>query len=301
MHPLRAVSILVLATFATSVLAQTAPSSPPQSPPPYQAEIDTLAGLLVQAHNVERLSRPTDKFALRRKILVADFLDQGGQPNVLGQQLADALFDALQTRLDPSELLSRKQFQARMQSEGISPADLQNAEVLQWQATQAGATQVITGRLSSPGKTTSLDLALVTLHEPTQPTTSSTEPTTELILPPDLAKLVFDPLTWPPDPHAPIDCPANSAGITTPKCILCASPDFTAGAGSTKWQGKLLLKIAVDEQGQVTSAIVLAGGAYGTGEQSVATVRKWKFQPATKDGQPIRVCIPAEIVVRRLY
>ena len=276
------------------LLLACAASAAGQTPPTYQPQIDTLADRL--ARDIQRLSQPpAHKSALPPRILVADFPNQRGQSNVLGQRIADALADAQQTRLSPNALLPRKQFQEAMQSAGISPDDLRKHGVLAWQAAHTGANLLITGRLSRTDETTTLELTL-THPDGDQVSTASTE----LTLSPDLAKLARDPVDWSPDPNAAMVCPspADTKGATPPKCTLCNPPSFTEAARKAGWQGNLLLKVAVDEQGQVHSAIVLIGGPYGVGEHAVETVRQWQFQPATKDGQPVRICVPVEVNLR---
>jgi TonB family protein len=120
-------------------------------------------------------------------------------------------------------------------------------------------------------------------------------------LPSDFNDLVHQSLDWSPDPNAAISCPsaADTKGSTPPKCLNCPSPSFTDAARKAHWQGDLMLKVAVDEQGQVTSAIALIGGPYGVDEQAIATVRQWQFQPATnREGQPVRICVPVEVTLR---
>ena len=292
MHLLRPLFFLSACAFATSVLAQTASSPSPQDACPYQSQINALADTLAQ----EIQHSPPRKKAPPEKILVADFPSQRGQLNVLGQQLADALSDALQTRLGPGALLDRKQFAARLQSTGITPVDLQSPQVLQWQAAAAGATQLITGRLSRADEPPiTLSLTLTTLPEATQ----RSIPATTLSLPPDFNDLVHQSIDWPLDPNA-ISCPsaAEAKGATPPKCVLCSPPSFTEAARKAKWQGNLTLKIAIDDQGRVTAAIVLIGGPYGVGEHAIETVRQWQFQPATKEGQPVHTCVPVEVNLR---
>jgi TonB family protein len=279
-------SVLVLAlAFPSLGKAQTAPS--------YQSEINSVADRIAQ--DIQHLPKPRKGSPLPR-ILVADILNFRGQPNVLGQQLADALSDALQTRLSPNAILPRKQFQQLLQSAGIVPNDLQTTGVLPWQAAQAGATQLVTGRLSRSDEAINLSLTLITVPDGTQASTS----TTTLTLPPEIAQLAREAIAWSPDPNSALSCPspAETKGSLPPKCTRCQPPEFTDAARKAHWQGNLLMKLAIDEQGQVTSAITLAGAPYGVDEGAIATLRQWQFQPATKDGQPIRICVPVEVNLR---
>jgi TonB family protein len=281
--------------FASVLLVALAFPSPgrAQTAPPYQSEINSAADHLAQ--DIQHLPRPR-KGGPPPKILVADVLNFRGQPNVLGQQLADALSDALQTRLNPSAIVPRKQFQQFLLSAGIAPSDLQTTGVLPWQAAQSGATHLVTGRLTRNDEAINLNLTLTTVPDGTQASTS----TTTLTLPPEIAQLAREPIAWSPDPNSALSCPsaAETKGSTPPKCTRCQPPSFTEAARKAHWQGNLLMKLAIDEEGQVTSAITLAGAPYGVDEGAIATLRQWQFQPATKDGQPIRICVPVEVNLR---
>jgi TonB family protein len=292
MRPLPHLLLLVAVIFAGAgpTLAQTLPPSDD-----FQSAIATLADRL--AADLPHLT-PADKkhHAAPPKILVADFPNRRNQWNVLGQQFADALSDTLQSRLGPAAILPRTQFQQRMRATGITLDDLRNDKTLQWQAAQLGATHVLTGRLARNDDLTNLDLTLTSIADPSQHTTASAV----LSLPADMEKLAHDPLDWPPDPNASMSCPATSAnrGVTSPKCLQCTPPSYTDAARKSRWQGNLLLKLSIDDQGQVTSAITLAGAPYGVDDQALATLRTWRFQPATRDGQPIHTCVPVEVTLR---
>jgi TonB family protein len=292
MQPIR----LIFRNFARAILFSifAIATAQAQDAPTYQSQVNSIAEGI--AHDVQQASQPKPpKGDPPQKILVADFVGHRGHIDALGQQLASAISDALQARLAPGAVIPPKQFRERMQSAGISPTDLQTSSVLQWQASQAGATILITGRLTRAEDVTTLELTRVSLPDAEARSTSSTD----LTLPPEIAKLSHDPEDWSPNPNAPITCPslADSKGTTAPKCILCKPVEFTSAARKAKWQGKVLLKVSIDEQGQVTSAIVLAGAPYGVSEQALATLRQWTFQPATKDNQAVRICVPVEVTL----
>jgi len=272
---------LAFLAFATSAFAQDAPT--------YQSQINTLADSLAQ--DIQRLSPSPHKGDPAPKVYLADFMSSGRHVTFLSLRLTDDLANALQSRLAPGAMLPRKQFEERMQSAGIAATDLQDlySTVLQWQASQAGVTLLITGRATRANHITTLQLTLTGLPDTTARFTFSTE----LNPPPDLIKLAHVPVeNWSPDPHAPISCPSGiTTDLDTGHCISCKTIESTDAARKAKWKGQVVLKVAVDEQGHVTSAIVLAGAPYGMGEQAVDTIRQWKFRPATKGTQPIPVCL----------
>jgi TonB family protein len=52
---------------------------------------------------------------------------------------------------------------------------------------------------------------------------------------------------------------------------------------------RVLLSIVVDADGGVDKAPVVQGFDAGLDMNAVETVRKWRFDPATKDGKPVAV------------
>ncbi|HEY2512592.1 MAG TPA: TonB-dependent receptor [Polyangiaceae bacterium] len=56
-------------------------------------------------------------------------------------------------------------------------------------------------------------------------------------------------------------------------------------------EGSVGLEISVDETGRVTDARVTSPAGHGFDEAALAAVKQWTFQPARKDGQPVRATI----------
>jgi len=84
-----------------------------------------------------------------------------------------------------------------------------------------------------------------------------------------------------------------------PHCKDCPPPPYTAEARRAKFDGTVVLLVTISERGKVTDAIVKRGVGMGMGEVALATVSRWKFEPATgHDGKPIAVSIPPEISFR---
>jgi TonB family protein len=286
MYLLRYVAFLLLAACAPLALAQ--------SPPPYQSQINVLADRL--AHNVHSAHL---KHHQSPKVLVTDFVNDQGRPNLLGQQVSDALSEALSTRLSAGHLIPRKQFQDKLLAAGLSPTDIKDSDALQWQAAEAGANLLITGRLSAPnGSTSTLHLDLTNLPDAKDLSSTSAD----LTMPLDGAKFLAYPEDW-PAPKAdslctPIENHRNSAGTSPPQCLRCPPPSYSEAARKRKLQGKVILRVQIDEQGRATSAVVLSGAPYGLADQAVKAVLQWQFRPATKDNQPIATCTPVEVVFR---
>ncbi len=79
-------------------------------------------------------------------------------------------------------------------------------------------------------------------------------------------------------------------GIERPKAINMPDPEYTEAARQQKVCGSVGLAMVVNEDGSVdhVRAATTALG-YGLDEQARATVAKWRFQPATLDGKPVKV------------
>jgi periplasmic protein TonB len=62
-------------------------------------------------------------------------------------------------------------------------------------------------------------------------------------------------------------------------------PDLSVLPRGTK--GDVILDIVIDTAGKVADIKMTSGLGHGIDETVIATVQKWTFQPATKDGQPV--------------
>jgi TonB family protein len=82
--------------------------------------------------------------------------------------------------------------------------------------------------------------------------------------------------------------------VTPPKAVYNPVPEFTDGARRKKIQGIVILDLIVNSDGTVRDVKVAKSLEPGLDRQAIATVGKWRFQPATKDGKPAAVKISVE-------
>jgi len=87
---------------------------------------------------------------------------------------------------------------------------------------------------------------------------------------------------------------AGDFGITAPKATYRPFPEYTDKARRKKIQGVVVVGVVVNPDGTVRDASVVKSLEPGLDKQAIAAVRKWKFQPATKDGRPVAVQIIVE-------
>lgn len=64
-------------------------------------------------------------------------------------------------------------------------------------------------------------------------------------------------------------------------------PPISRIEAPTGVEGDVVVEITIDEAGNVTDARVLQSVGYGIEQKVMATLRNWRFRPATKDGSPI--------------
>lgn len=87
---------------------------------------------------------------------------------------------------------------------------------------------------------------------------------------------------------------AKDYGIEAPKPLYHPDPEYTDRARKKKISGTVLLSIIVTPEGAVRDAIVTKSLNKDLDQQALRAVSTWKFQPATKDGQPVSVRMAVE-------
>lgn len=113
-------------------------------------------------------------------------------------------------------------------------------------------------------------------------------PEMDLDLP--VGPLVFDIPEGPPGPTWGGQGPLDVGGeVLPPKKIYAPTPGYTEEARQARIQGVTLLQAIIDPEGNVVDLKILKGLPLGLDQNALETVRQWKFEPATKNGQPVPV------------
>jgi TonB family protein len=281
--------VFVIITLTTSAIYQVTPARD-------EPELSSLADRLAHEFQV-----PSEQ-GLSPKVVVIDFSNQDGMTSVLGERLAEGLADKLAERLGPEHVVAHSDLRGYLLSSGISPFDLQISEVALWNAEKMGANAVVRGQLhSSSEKETTLTVELVRASDEKQLTKASAN----LSLTDEMKNLADKPLNWPSTPDVAVPC-ANklgdqfkAQGMKPPKCISCSEPSFTKEAREAKYNGRVVLKAVIDEQGRAGSAIIIKGAPYGLDATSVSAIKQWQFEPVRKGGKPVSACIVIEMNFHR--
>jgi len=77
--------------------------------------------------------------------------------------------------------------------------------------------------------------------------------------------------------------------VQAPVKVYAPQPIYTEEARAARVQGVVILRAIIDDGGQVVDVQVIKGLPLGMSEQTVDTVKTWRFDPATRNGQPVPV------------
>jgi TonB family protein len=80
-----------------------------------------------------------------------------------------------------------------------------------------------------------------------------------------------------------------------PHATYTPEPVFSEAARKAKFQGTVILQIVVDKTGHVARIRLERALGYDLDDNAMEGVRVWRFDPATKDGQPVAVEMKIEV------
>jgi TonB family protein len=86
-----------------------------------------------------------------------------------------------------------------------------------------------------------------------------------------------------------------TAGIKPPKATHAPDPKFPDLAPDADQRGLVVMLVGVNAKGHVEAVHVLRSTSQPFESSAVTTVKKWKFRPAEKNGQPIPVQVTVEM------
>jgi len=82
---------------------------------------------------------------------------------------------------------------------------------------------------------------------------------------------------------------------TPPKPIHTPNPEYTKEARQAHYEGVLVLQLVVATDGTTKDIKATRPLQYGLTEKGIDAVKKWRFKPATKDGQPVSLQITVQV------
>jgi TonB family protein len=92
--------------------------------------------------------------------------------------------------------------------------------------------------------------------------------------------------------------PAGRGGVSVPEVLYNPEPSFSEEARKSKTQGIVLLLIVVGKDGKPYDIRVRQSLGMGLDEKAIEAVNRWRFRPATLNGQPVDTQIAVEVNFR---
>ena len=89
--------------------------------------------------------------------------------------------------------------------------------------------------------------------------------------------------------------PAGRMGVTVPEAIYSPEPNFSEEARKAKAQGVVVLLLVVGKDGHPYSIRLGQSLGMGLDENAVEAVSRWRFRPATLNGQPVATQIAVQV------
>jgi TonB family protein len=86
--------------------------------------------------------------------------------------------------------------------------------------------------------------------------------------------------------------------VKPPVALQSPAPQYTETARRARVQGVVILEATVSREGKVVSTRVLKGLPMGLDEAAREAVAQWRFEPATKDGEPVAVIMTLTVNFR---
>ena len=86
-------------------------------------------------------------------------------------------------------------------------------------------------------------------------------------------------------------------GVSMPTVLAEVKPSYTAEAMRAKIQGIVMVEAVVGEDGNIGQVKVVRSldPTFGLDQEAIKAVRKWRFRPGTRFGQPVAVLVEIEL------
>ncbi len=116
----------------------------------------------------------------------------------------------------------------------------------------------------------------------------------------------YDPCSSAPGNAAPVQAyttqgsPICGAGgkVSPPKVLRQREPEFTPLARQLHYDGTTVLTATVNESGSIQDVQVLRPAGFGLDDAAVKAIKTWKFNPAKRDGKPVKTIVEIEVAYR---
>jgi len=77
--------------------------------------------------------------------------------------------------------------------------------------------------------------------------------------------------------------------VKAPHPIYTPDPEYSQAAQQAHFQGTLELRMVIDKTGHTTKIRIVRPIGFGLDDKAVDAVKMWRFEPATRNGEPVEV------------
>jgi TonB family protein len=90
----------------------------------------------------------------------------------------------------------------------------------------------------------------------------------------------------------------SETGVKSPRAVQTARPFYPRAPYDAGVEGPVSLELVVESTGSVGDVRVIESLHPDLDEAAIASARKWRFTPGTKDGQPVDVIVTMDVAFR---
>lgn len=87
--------------------------------------------------------------------------------------------------------------------------------------------------------------------------------------------------------------------VQRPEAVFTPPPEFPDRASNEHYDGIVVLNVIVDTSGKVRNIRLVRPAGMGMEEEAVATLSKWRFKPAQREGEPVAVEMNIEVAFNK--
>jgi periplasmic protein TonB len=86
--------------------------------------------------------------------------------------------------------------------------------------------------------------------------------------------------------------------VSAPLVLLDPEPEYSDEARKQKYQGTVVLRVVVGEDGRPRDVRVAQSLGLGLDEKAIEAVRQWRFEPGRLNGRPVAVLVHIQVNFR---
>jgi TonB family protein len=84
-------------------------------------------------------------------------------------------------------------------------------------------------------------------------------------------------------------------GVVDPKAVYKPDPESSEASRKSGKEGSVVVALVVGSDGLPRDLRIICSSIPDNNENAMATLRKWKFAPGTKDGNPVAVAVEVQV------